>query len=147
MDFEKFLSNKAPDFLGRMLKEIWNFSDNEIERNHDFIQLLFPTDKESRAVTHGFFLGNEMIIQKLRNNEEVKKNLVISAEWFLNFLRRQSRWRRPNDHNHLRITRVIESLRLLVSDQQADLFRDTVLSMLSDDAHISDRTLRFWQRA
>ena len=49
MDFEKFLTNQGSDFKGRTLDEIWSYSDNEIESTHDFIQIVFPTNKPSQA--------------------------------------------------------------------------------------------------
>ena len=59
MDFEKFLTNHAEDFKGRNLELIWQFSDAEIESNHDFIQLIFPTNKRSQNSFHGYYLDNE----------------------------------------------------------------------------------------
>ena len=45
MNFEKFLLAKEPDFKGRAIQDIWNFSDEQIEHTHDFIQLLFPNNQ------------------------------------------------------------------------------------------------------
>ena len=56
MNIEKFLSNKEPDFKNRFLQDIWNYSDEQIEHTHDFIQLLFPLDEESNAVSNGCLL-------------------------------------------------------------------------------------------
>jgi len=147
VDFYKFLTHQAPDFQGRTLEQIWSFDDLKIERTHDFIQILFPTNKKSQSVFHGLYLDNENLIQQLKENEKVKKNLTQSSEWFLAFLTRQNRWRQSHDHNQLRITRIIESLRLLVSNEAADSFRDEVLSLLGSDHQINPRTLRFWLSA
>ena len=46
MDFKNFLLGKEPDFKGRMIDEIWDFTDIQIEVNHDFIQLIFPLNKK-----------------------------------------------------------------------------------------------------
>ena len=39
MNLYKFLKNEEKDFKGRFLSDIWDFTDDEIEDNHDFIQL------------------------------------------------------------------------------------------------------------
>ena len=147
MDFEKFLTNNAEDFKGRNLELIWQFSDAEIESNHDFIQLIFPTNKRSQNSFHGYYLDNEQVIEKLKNNVEVKANLLKSAAWFLGFLSRNKSWINGYDHNQLRITRVIESLRLLVSDEAANEFFQSILSLVKDPAAINPTTIRFWEEA
>ncbi len=43
MNFESFLSNdsnQGVDFKGRTLQDIWSYSDDEIEKKHDFIQMI-----------------------------------------------------------------------------------------------------------
>ena len=59
MNFKNFLLGKEADFKGRTIKEIWDFSDIQIEKNHDFIQLIFPLNKKSQNVCHGYYLDNE----------------------------------------------------------------------------------------
>ncbi len=147
MDFERFLICEEADFLGRNLQDIWDFSDEEIEKNHDFIQLVFPTNKPSMAVSHGLYLDSETLIERIKNNPEAQKNIVKSANWFLSFLERNTYWNQKYDHNQLRITRVIESLRLLVSNEEADKFYRSVLKLVEDDNKINLNTLVFWKNA
>ena len=56
-------------------------------------------------------------------------------------------WNDRHDHNQLRITRVIESLRLLVSDKEADNFYNNVLGLINDNNQVNMRTLNFWKNA
>ena len=37
MNFKNFLLGIEPDFKGRTIQEIWDYSDIQIEGNHDFI--------------------------------------------------------------------------------------------------------------
>ena len=147
MDFEKFLSHQGVDHKGRTLNDIWGFSDDEIEGIHDFIQLVFPTNKKSESVFHGLYLDSEKLIETLRINQQVRQSLIKSSLWFLGFLQRNNHWKRRYDHNQLRITRAIESLRLLVSNEEADSFRESVLSLLEPAYRISERTLKRWKNA
>ncbi len=147
MNFESFLICKETDFLGRNLQDIWKLSDKEIEQTHDFVQVVFPTNKPSMAVSHGFYLDSETLIEQIKNNPEAKKNIVKSAKWFLSFLERNTYWNQKYNHNQLRITRVIESLRLLVSSEEAEKFYRSVLELIEDDNKVNFDTLLFWKNA
>ena len=150
MNFESFLindSNQGMDFKGRTLQDIWNYSDKEIEDQHDFIQMIFPLDQPSNAVFHGIYLDDREVIENLRKNPTVQLNMIKSANWFLSFLERTNHWKAPNDHNHLRITRIIQSLRLLVSDKEADAFYISVMAMLADNNQINATSLQYWKKA
>ena len=147
MDFLTFLKNEGVDFKGRSLSEIWKYTDIQIEQNHDFIQVVFPLNKPSSNAFHGFYLSDQSEILKLQNSKIVKSNLIKSSGWFLGFLERSMSWREGYDHNQLRITRVIECLRLLVSNEAADTFYKDTLLILGTDNTVNQRTLQFWSEA
>tara|TARA_X000000368_G_scaffold217374_1_gene171557 strand:- start:276 stop:716 length:441 start_codon:yes stop_codon:yes gene_type:complete len=146
MNFKNFLLGKEADFKGRTIQEIWSFSDIQIEGNHDFIQLIFPLNKKSQNVFHGYYLDNEDLINELKESHQIRKNIIKSSSWFLSFLKRNEYWKSKYDHNQLRITRVIECLRLLVGDDEADNFYQSVVG-LSLDSNINKTTLEFWKNA
>ena len=129
MNFEAFLTNKEPDFKGRFLHDILCFSDEDIENTHDFIQLLFPLDVQSNNAFHGYYLDTEKSVRDIRSNDLAQKNIIKSSKWFLDFLERDDSWLRWHDHNYLRITRIIKSLRLLVSDYEANAFYQSILNL------------------
>ena len=149
MNFEHFLINNEPDFKNRFLNDIWYFSDEEIEHTHDFIQLLFPLNEKSESVFHGYYLKTNSAVIDIKSSDLAKNNIVKSSKWFLSFLRRNSHWRRRHDHNYLRITRIIKSLRLLVSDDEADTFYQLILNILSEEDRlkINSETHEFWKSA
>ena len=147
MIFEDFLTLKGKDFKGRTLEDIWSFSDEEIENYHDFIQVVFPLNKASQAVFHGYYLDSTELVQQIRNNKEATNNIIKSSQWFFSFLERNMYWNDRHDHNQLRITRVIECLRLLVSDKEADNFYNNVLGLIKDNNQVNMRTLNFWKNA
>tara|TARA_B100000941_G_scaffold277127_1_gene240358 strand:+ start:536 stop:979 length:444 start_codon:yes stop_codon:yes gene_type:complete len=147
VNFEDFLTLKGKDFKGRTLQDIWSFSDSEIERVHDFIQVVFPLNKSSQAVFHGYYLDNQDLISQIKSNKEVTTNILKSSSWFFAFLERNMYWNTKLDHNQLRITRVIECLRLLVSDEEADNFYNNVLELIKDNNQVNKRTLDFWKNA
>tara|TARA_B100000214_G_scaffold39455_1_gene24749 strand:- start:712 stop:1155 length:444 start_codon:yes stop_codon:yes gene_type:complete len=145
--FEDFLTLKGNDFQGRSLEDIWSFTDNEINENHDFIQVVFPLNKPSQSVFHGYYLDDEDLVDLIRNNKKATNNIIKSSKWFLSFLERNMYWNSQHDHNQLRITRVIECLRLLVSDEEANSFYKNVLELIKDNNKVNVRTLNFWKNA
>lgn len=147
MDLYKFLKNEERDFQGRFLSDIWNFSDDEIEDSHDFIQILFPLDKPSEAVYHNIYLKDVNEFLKIKNDEIIKKNIIKSKNWFIKFLKRNDQWKSYSDHNQLRITRIIECLRLLISDEEAESFYSLILSMVGKETEINEITLDYWSKA
>jgi len=147
MEIVGFLEGKTPDHRGRMLAMILQQTDHQAETTHDYIQWLFPLDEPSRSVM-GVPVLNELDIEDIRQSELAQLNLVKSASWFLGFLERNDHWITKYDHNHLRITRVIKSLRLLASDEVADEFRDKMLRLAGDKLNLIDQKARgFWTNA
>ena len=72
---------------------------------------------------------SEEQVEKIRNSKKAQESLLAGKEKYVGFLDRTKKaWMIPMDHNHLRITRVIKSLRLLVDDEgtAADDFRKEV---------------------
>ena len=149
MNFVNFLTNNEPDFKNRFLKDIWNFSDEDIEYTHDFIQLLFPLNEKSNAISNGIYLDSNEAILSIKANKLATENIVKSSKWFLSFLARNSHWKRKHDHNYLRITRIIKSLRLLVSDQEANKFYESFMQLVDENlkSKINITTLTYWENA
>ena len=147
MDFFKFLINEEPDFKEIFLSDIWNFSNEEIEYKHDFIQLIFPLNKPSNAVFNNLYLKSIKEIDMLKQDDLVQENLIRSRNWFINFLKNNNHWKSYSDHNQLRSTRVIECLRLLANDNVADYFYEEILQLVGKNPKINQTTLEFWQNA
>jgi hypothetical protein len=142
-----FLEGKTPDHRGRILAMLLQQTDHQAETTHDYIQWLFPLDEPSRSV-NGAPVLTELEIDGIRDSGLAQANLAESARWFLGFLERNNHWITKYNHNHLRITRVIKSLRLLASDAAADEFRDKVLAVAGDNLNLVDQKARgFWASA
>jgi len=139
-----FLEGKTPDHRSRILAMLLQQTDHQAETTHDYIQWLFPLNEPSRSV-NGAPVLTEMEIDEIRKSGLAQANLAKSARWFFGFLERNDRWITKYNHNHLRINRVIKSLRLLTSDKAADEFRDKVLQAAGDNLNLVDQKARgFW---
>jgi hypothetical protein len=63
-----------------------------------------------------------------------------------NFEKNQRYWVCRFDHNHLRITRIIRSLRVLGLEEEAQAYFRT-LKQIQAASNISSTSLQFWSRA
>ena len=142
-----FLNGTAADIHGRTFDDVMGFSDEQIEHTHNFIQWLFPLPEPSLSVP-GSPCISDAEITSIKDSRAAVANLNIAADWYLNFLARNQHWIKPYDHNHLRITRAIKSLRLLSGDEAAEGFKTAVTTLAGKGIEkISLRATRFWEDA
>lgn len=140
-----FLGGDGADGAGRRFDDVLAFSDEALEARHDFIQWLFPLDEPSRAVPGSPVLNAEAT-DALRRSPLARDRQRRAASRMLDFYAATRGWRRTFDHNHLRITRIIRSLRAICGDAEADRFKAEILR-LARDAAIDPTSRRFWEQA
>ena len=145
MSLVNFLNETGPDHQGRYLRDIWDFDDKAIEQTHDFIQWMFPLTEKSMSVPGVPTLSAEDI-EAIRTSEVARSNLEKSAQWYLGFLKRNDHWITSYNHNHLRITRSIKSLGLLVSQTAAEAFLNSVFDITGDRVNVVRQdAIGFWK--
>ena len=140
-----FLTGDGLDDAGRTWADIIAYDDEAVEETHDFVQWLFPLPERSRAVPEAPVM-TPSDLETLRASRLARERLLQGAARMLDFYRASRRWRVPHDHNHLRITRIIRSLRLIVGDEAADRFRREI-NALAEDAPIDPAARRYWEEA
>jgi hypothetical protein len=140
-----FLTDDGVDGAGRTFAQVLVFGDEDLERRHDFIQWLFPLAEPSAAVPGSPVLTSEDIAI-LRASKVAQGRQERAAERMLRFYADTSGWRGPVDHNHLRITRIIKSLRLLCGNDAADGFRAHILA-LAETTTVSPLSRDHWNAA
>ena len=126
-----FYNANAPLANGLRPKDILQLSDDEFERNHGFIQWAFPTNEQSRHSVDAPVLDLESAIWVSQQDKAVQF-LEKATVRFLEFLASNSHWKADYNHNHLRISRAIHSLRLLHSWELADWFYSKVKEFSGD---------------
>lgn len=140
-----FLECTGVDAHDRRLDQILAETDEYWERTHNFIQWLFPLDEESRSVRGSPVLATEQILA-IRDSPSARNNLQRSVLRYKEFLAGTTNWRSGYDHNHLRISRVIKCLRLLVNDETANGFKYWVAGQLGDQIDsIHAESRRHWR--
>lgn len=142
-----FLEGEGPDARGRTVFDVLSMDDEALERTHDYIQWLFPLEAASAAVPDAPVLTPEDVLA-LQNSPLAPCAMAAGTDRMDVFYRRTTQWLRPHDHNHLRITRIIRSLRLLRSHEEADAFRDVILNRVAaTGAPVSRLSLSYWATA
>lgn len=133
----QFYLGEGVDSEGRRIDEIWAWDDDELEAVHDYIQWLFPTMTRSAFNPHAP-IPSESDIAEFRASAALRDRLRRSFLRFLHFLglafvdgivaprnnfadRAAEVWTYSN-HNWLRVSRVLASLRLLGLETEADAF-------------------------
>lgn len=151
------------DDEGRSLQEILAWSDAELEAVHDFIQWLFPLPERSGANPDAPILDSPTITA-FRQSKELQDQLRQSflrmlrfyglefdgeiVQQAVNFHSRSSNWLNPNNHNHLRLTRMLRSLHLLgLASEASSLFQALSEIYTSHPGRITPRTYQFWKDA
>jgi len=147
MNFKTFLLNESCDHKGRMLSDIYKFSDKEIEATHDFIQIVFPLAEPSFWSSNKYFIESQQQIDSLSKNKNVKEAILQSASWYISFLKRNNHWKNVNDHNLKRITRMIKSVRLIVGDIEADNIKKEIISIKNIEKLVSQKSIKYWENA
>jgi hypothetical protein len=142
-----YLAGTKPDGRNRSLEEVLAFSDDDLERVHDYIQWLFPLPTRSSAQPSAPVLTPDEIVA-IRADEKAQANLRRAAARMLAFYDATQWWLASSDHNHLRITRILQSLRLLAGQEAAQEFYDAILTRhRAAGSPINPHNLRYWTAA
>lgn len=156
-----FYRDGAEDDEGRTLAEILAWPDERLEAVHDFIQWMFPLPERSganpaapvldRETTEAFHATAEMrgrlrqAFERMLRFYGLRRN-GYEVERAENFRERAGNWLHPMNHNHLRLTRMLRSLRLLgLEAESAALFRALEGIDREFPGRITERTQEFWR--
>jgi hypothetical protein len=135
------------DHAGRRHESILAFSDQAMHDGHDFIQWLFPLPEPSQAF-HAAPVMSEDDLLVMRRSEVCLARLHAANARMMRFLADNPVWLRAHDHNHLRITRMIRSTRLIAGEESANRLKTFVLDHArAKAAEINPTTLAFWTSA
>jgi hypothetical protein len=162
-----FYFGETPDHRGRVLDDLHTQTLDSLERNHDYIQWLFPLPEPSSANPDAPLLSASDI-SEFAQSEELRGNLLRSLMVMLRFYGmelaqnpaglvihlsdafpvRSKVWLTPFNHNFLRLTRILRSLALLGCKEYADALFGCLEEIYRENpAIIGQDTYRYWQTA
>jgi hypothetical protein len=158
------------DDSGRTLEQIWMWSDDELELVHDYIQWVFPTPQPS-AVNPSAPLVTAETASAFQASDELREAVGHSLDRMLAFygLRRSplpaslrieinpdrfperaKYWLSPGNHNHLRLTRIMQSLSALGLMSEARALQRCLVDDIYEGpgrGRITDDSYEFWLSA
>lgn len=142
-----YLAGMGRDRRGRLAADVLSFPDDQLEAVHDYIQWLFPLPTRSAAQPDAPVL-TAAEIEAIRADPRARETLRQATSRMLQFYQDTDWWRTSHDHNHLRITRIIKSLNLLVGPDAARRFHQAILAMNeAAGAPVNAHSLQFWAAA
>jgi opioid growth factor receptor-like protein len=147
----------------RTLDEILGWDDGRLEDVHDYIQWLFPSRQPS-AVNPFAPLVTDDTVRAFERNPRLRDRLRRAFERMLRFyglqtadgrveidpsafLARSRVWLTPGNHNHLRLTRIMDSLSTLGLRAEAVALQRCLIEDVASESgqgRISPRTIDFW---
>lgn len=163
-----FYSSRGTDHRGRSMHGILHdFTDGQLETEHDYIQWLFPHQISSMHMEYAPILTDEDIEAfkrtpslQLRMIEaldlmlgfyglaRVNDHLSITVVRTTRFADRKEIWFTPDNHNFLRLTRMINSMALVGLDDYARALCRQLWTITQEFPDVvSPETVRYWTRA
>jgi len=156
-----FYRDEISNTNGNFRKEILEWYDVSLELDHKYIQWLFPSNEAS-----SFNLDSPVLTQEealiFQSDPELREKLIASFVRILQFfemelvsncgmlfvetLQEKPIWLSEFNHNMLRATRIIKSLRLLGLEKYALAFFDA-LEKYKSKHDISENTYEHWKEA
>ena len=157
----EFYSDPTTKIPGQFytLNKIRQFSDDQLEHTHDYIQLLFPNKHISDHNLEAPRLTSELA-QTIRETRPLTEEALKSVDQMLGFwglertgnkvtvkpqeVARHQKWNGRFDHNHQRITRM---LNFLMECGQSRLARNIEQAMQSHRMALQQGEISFWAKA
>jgi hypothetical protein len=164
----RFYSGISTDACGRRLEEIWKWDHVRLEVVHDYIQWLFPLSVRSQFNPDAPVLTDhtvEVFRWDSSLRMRLKRSLKVMLDFYglqllelddgsihikraVNFAILSHKWLTPGNHNHLRLTRIICSLKILgLETYSTALFNCLTEIYESYPEKISPITYQYWSDA
>lgn len=158
-----FYDGSGTDHAGRTLKDVLSFGYDDLEERHDFVQWLFPLTKPSRFQPQVPTLSAEAI-DAFKSSATLRERVLFSLDVMLDFygferkaggVRRSANfplhvdaWAWPDDHNFMRLSRIMQSLNLLGLRDEALALQEALLAAAGDlgPERIPSATVQHWQK-
>lgn len=158
----------SSDGLNRTLASIISWPNSLLESSHDYIQTVFPLPEESMFsfaptitpdVREAFLARPELRASLHRALERMLTFYGLQFTGDANSTEKPTVTRGPNfatasrnwvtrfDHNHLRLTRILRSLRVLGLEDDAKAFDEFLSTDDEVTKTVSPRSQMYWRRA
>jgi len=162
-DLVTFHQDKVVPGLGFRMEDFFQWNDETLEAKHDYIQWVFPNQKRS-AYNQTAPALDPKTAEELRSSKAAMQQIDNAFQRMLTFygfalqkngtvvraanFAEKSGWITVNNHNYLRITRIMIFLREVGLDDRAKEFFCALNAIYDDNpAPIGPHTFRIWSEA
>ncbi|WP_299181971.1 opioid growth factor receptor-related protein [uncultured Neptuniibacter sp.] len=158
----EFMLEEAPDHKDRYISDLWQLDHFWLEHTHDYIQWLFPTVTSHKRNSFAPCLSRDDK-ETFASNPQLRQQQLQSYRVMLDFFgleehegqviaqsnlnMRQHIWLKRGGHNHLRISRIIQSLALCSNRDQATALQKAVIGIGQAVGQVSEESLHYWSTA
>jgi hypothetical protein len=168
----KFYKEETPNNSGLYYKDILMLPDKDLENNHRYIQWLFPLKERSKAVPNAPILDEEDILA-FKEDAVLKDKLIEAMVRMMHFYgfyfiptvedpdeldvlgilgiqdpNKLRKWVTPHNHNFLRLSRILQSLRLLGCKKMSEKLYDLLCEIYkTHERSIGKVTKQFWDES
>lgn len=142
-----FFVGAGTDHAGRTIQDYHDMSDELLESIHDYIQWAFPTRHPSQCQDANAPLLSDEAIALMKGNRKAMGNYYAMFAKMISFYMASKHWLVEYDHNHLRITRIIESSGEIFDIITAEYFLQIMLNLNTNaGSPINAKSIDIWLR-
>lgn len=143
-----FFNGTDTDHAGRTIQDYLDMSNETLELIHDYIQWAFPTRQPSQCQAANAPLLSDEAVALVNDDMTAQGNYYSMWIRITRFYMETNHWLVDTDHNHLRITRIIESSAEFFNVRTAEIFAKIILNRNIDaGSPVSAKSMDFWMRA
>lgn len=142
-----FFAGHITDHAGRTIKDYCGMPHESLELTHDYIQWAFPTRQPSQCQAANAPLLSDEAVALIKDDKKAMENYYAMFARMMSFYVDSKHWLVEHDHNHLRITRIIESSGEIFGIGIAEYFLKTMLRLNTDaGCPVNEDSIAFWLR-
>ena len=156
--FINFFQNEISNIDGLKYEDILKYNDEQLEDKHDYIQYLFPLPIKSKFNPKAPVIG-QIFIDEAINNIKIRKNIIKAFLRMIDFYGfnyivkpfdlvdrgEEKHWLTKNNHNYLRITRILKFLMLVKMEVLAYTFFEHLCNLVNT-GKIDENSFNIWKR-
>lgn len=143
-----FFAGTGTDHAERTIQDYLEMSNETLELLHDYIQWAFPTRQPSQCQEANAPLLSDEAVELVQNDPKALGNYYSMWIRITRFYMETKHWLVDHDHNHLRITRIIESSAEFFDVRTAEMFVNIILNLnRCAGSQINVKSIDFWLRA
>lgn len=143
-----FFAGTGTDHAGRTIQDYLEMSNETLELLHDYIQWAFPTRNASQCQAPNAPLLSAEAVALVNDDMKAQGNYYSMWVRITRFYVETNHWLVDTDHNHLRITRIIESSAEFFNVRTAEMFARIILDRNKDaGSPVNTKSIDFWLRA